>query len=63
MEILGQCYGFLPFFCGPLLVGFERSLHPVQVRGQKCPWPLKLMTFTSGSRDVDLHRWLWTVQG
>ena len=56
------CYGFLPFFSSLLLVGFERSLHHAQVRGQKCPWPLKLM-ITSGRRDVDLHRWFWPVQG
>jgi len=27
-----------------ILVWFERSLHSAQVRGQSCPWPLKLMT-------------------
>ena len=27
-----------------ILVWFERSLHSVQVSGQSCPWPLKLMT-------------------
>ena len=61
-EILGYVMVFCLFFSSLLLVGFERSLHPAQVRGQKCPWPLKLM-FTGGRRDVDLHRWFWTVQG
>ena len=51
-KFLGPCYGFLPFFSSLLLVGFERSLHPAQVRGQKCPWLLKLMTFTSGRGNV-----------
>ena len=61
-EIFGYVMVFCLFFSSLLLVGFERSLHPAQVRGQKCPWPLKLM-FTGGRRDVDLHRWFWTVQG
>ena len=52
MEIFGSMLWFFAFFSSLLLVGFERSLHPAQVRGQKCPWPLKLMTFTSGRRNV-----------
>ena len=50
-EILGYVTVFCLFFSSLLLVGFERSLHPAQVRGPKCPWPLKLM-FTGGRRDV-----------
>ena len=61
-KFLGMLWFFAFFFSSLLLVGFERSPHPAQVRGQKCPWPLKLM-FTGGRRDVDLHRWFWTVQG
>ena len=40
---------FFVFFSGLLvwivliLVWFERSLYPAQVRGRSCPWPLKLM--------------------
>ena len=41
---------FFAFFLGALawivliVVWFERSLHSVDVSGQSCPWPLKLMT-------------------
>ena len=35
---------FFAFFCGVLLVWFERSLHSAQVSRQNCPWLLKLMT-------------------
>ena len=41
---------FLSFFSGVLdwivlvLVWFERSLHSEEVSGQRCPWPIKLMT-------------------
>ena len=27
-----------------ILVWFQRSLHSAQVKGQSCPWPLRLMT-------------------
>ena len=41
---------YFAFFLGALawivliVVWFERSLHSVDVSGQSCPWPLKLMT-------------------
>ena len=34
------------------LVWFERSLHPVQVSGQICPGPLKLMV-------SQVAKWMW----
>ena len=41
-----------------VLVWFERSLPPSQVRWQSCPWHI-----TSGGRDVDLLGQLWAAPG
>ena len=41
-----------------ILVWIERSFSPAQVR-----WNVKTDNVTSSGRDVDLHRWLWVVQG
>ena len=62
MEMFGSMLWFFAFFLQSPS-GRVGSLHLAQVRGQKCPWPLKLVTFTSSRRDVDLHRRLWMVQG
>ena len=41
-----------------ILVWIERSFSPAQVR-----WNVQTDNVTSSGRDLDLHRWLWAVQG
>ena len=70
-KFLGWHYIFFAFFSCLLdwimliLVGFERSLHPAQVRWQDCPLPLKLMNSQAVElRDIDLHgrfRGVWVA--
>ena len=58
-KFLGQYYMVFASFSGPLdwivhiLVWFERSLHPAQVRWQSCPWELRWMT-----SQVDEGMWI-----
>ena len=46
-----------------ILVWVERSLHPAQVSGQSCPWPLKLRMSQAVEGMWNLQGQLWVIQG